>query len=130
MKTFYIDTNAILRFILKDNLAQHSQTKALFEQAQQGRINIILLNEVLVELSYVLTKVYRVEKSKCTEILLTLVESEYITLATNEKAVMIYALNIYAKNNIDIVDSILFAYARMNNHEVFSFDRDYKKIKE
>ncbi|MFW5719643.1 MAG: PIN domain-containing protein [Candidatus Dojkabacteria bacterium] len=129
MKRYCIDTNAILRFILKDIPEQHTKTKELFEKASQGKVVIILLTEVIMELLYVLTKAYKLEKKSCVDIIVTLLEHRQIELAYREKAALMHILETYLRHNLDFVDILLYQDAKIHKAEIFSFDQDFKKIK-
>lgn len=129
MLVYYIDTNAILRFLLKDNLAQYSKVKKVLTQAKLGKVQVIILREVIPELIYVLMKVYKLPKARCLSIVSTIVESEYIDIYKGDREIIILALEIYSNKNIDIIDAILIAQGRYDNVKVFSFDNDINNAK-
>jgi predicted nucleic-acid-binding protein len=52
-----LDTNAILRYILRDNLTMAAEVKSLLQIE-----NCLIPVEVVAEIVYVLTKVYNVER--------------------------------------------------------------------
>ena len=60
-----IDTNAVLRYLLRDNEKQYIVTNDLFEAIKIGNKKAVLLESVLTECLYVLTKFYTVPKSSC-----------------------------------------------------------------
>jgi len=59
MQAYYIDTNFFLRFILKDNLSQLKTVKEYFLKAKSGMIKIVCLTEIILEIEFVLRKVYK-----------------------------------------------------------------------
>lgn len=53
---FLPDTNVLLRYLLKDDPEQFSRAEEFFERIREGKERAILLEGVLVECLYVLTK--------------------------------------------------------------------------
>ena len=117
MNKLWVDTNVVLRYLLRDNEAQAQIAKELIEGGA------FLLPEVLMETSHVLRSFYEVDRQNiATQLLIVLdwVEME-------RKAVMIRAVEIFAKTKLDFVDCILVAYHELENVEVFSFDKKLNK---
>lgn len=118
------DTNTILRYLLKDNPAQYSMASSFFEKVRMGDEKAVILESVLVECVYVLTKFYRVPKDESSTRLQQLLR--YKGIVNRDKRELIEALAIFADRNIDIVDCILCVKARNYNMSLFSFDKDLK----
>ena len=117
MNKLLVDTNVVLRYLLRDNEEQAQIAKELIEGGA------FLLPEVLMETSHVLRSFYEVDRQNiATQLLIVLdwVEME-------RKAVMIRAVEIFAKTKLDFVDCILVAYHELENVEVFSFDKKLNK---
>lgn len=116
-KLLVVDTNVVLRYLLRDNEEHAQVAKELIEGGA------FLLPEVLMETSHVLRSFYEVDRQNiATQLLIVLdwVEME-------RKAVMIRAVEIFAKTKLDFVDCILVAYHELENVEVFSFDKKLNK---
>lgn len=117
MNKLLVDTNVVLRYLLRDNEEHAQVAKELVEGGA------FLLPEVLMETSHVLRSFYEVDRQNiATQLLIVLdwVEME-------RKAVMIRAVEIFAKTKLDFVDCILVAYHELENVEVFSFDKKLNK---
>ncbi|MBD3879327.1 MAG: PIN domain-containing protein [Quinella sp. 1Q5] len=117
MNKLLVDTNVVLRYLLRDNEEHAQVAKELIEGGA------FLLPEVLMETSHVLRSFYEVDRQNiATQLLIVLdwVEME-------RKAVMIRAVEIFAKTKLDFVDCILVAYHELENVEVFSFDKKLNK---
>jgi predicted nucleic-acid-binding protein len=127
MKSYYLDTNIFIRFIARDNEEQYQQIKVFFQKASESKLNLILVPEVLAEITYVLLKFYKLPKDSTLDILLNLIETPYIEFLNDEKEMMIRALRIFSKHNIDMVDAMLLARSEYTSIEVFSFDKDLRK---
>lgn len=127
MKKCLVDTNVLLRFLLKDDPKLYQQAKNYFLQAKEGKISLILLPWVIFEIDYVLQGVYLLSKKERFGILSTLVKSP--DLEIEERGLLIETIEKYKKTNVDLFDIYLFEKARELKAELISFDMDFKKIK-
>ncbi len=121
------DTNAILRYLLNDNPTQYKYAEELFEKVRTGKEKALILESVLVECVYVLTKYYKISKLESSEKLSTLLHYRGIT--NRDTANLVKALKIFAENNIDIVDCLLYAKSKNKNYRLFSFDEKLRKMR-
>lgn len=64
MKTYIVDTNFVLRYLLADHKEQYKKTKTIFDQVRNGKIHIILEQSVFVEIIFVLSSLYKTPKDK------------------------------------------------------------------
>ena len=126
MQTYYLDTNILLRFLLKDNAVQVAKLRSYFLKAQQGAIKIVILPQLVIEMEYVLRKVYKYPKTALVEHLQNIVELSYIEIV--DRQILYASVNLYKAYTIDFVDAYLFASAKANSAEVLSFDKDFTKI--
>lgn len=120
-----VDTNILLRYLLKDNTPLYEKSNELFEKVRTGRERIVILESVLVECVYVLTKFYNVPRSEASLRLKELLQ--YKGIANTDRQDLIDALTMFSDKKLDIVDCILCAKARRNNISLFTFDEDLKK---
>ena len=114
-----IDANVILRFLLEDEKKMHEQAQKLIESGI-----CYTLPEVVAEVIYVLNKVYQVDRAVIRKLLIRLFEKVIL----ENPDVMYAALNIYAERNVDFVDSILIARAKLLRENVFTFDKKVNRI--
>ncbi len=119
------DTNAILRYLLRDDEALYKKSANFFEKVRTGEEKAIIIEGVLVESVYVLKKFYVIEEETVAEKMIGLLH--YKGIINDDKKELIEALNIYEDKKIDIVDCILCAKSKSYNMKLFSFDRDLKK---
>ena len=115
------DTNVVLRYLLRDIPEQFEQAAEMFEQIRTGRRRMVLLESVLVECMYILTKYYKVPKKEAAEALVGLLQ--YKGVVNKDKSALYVALALYGENNLDPVDCILLAKAPHNEMQIFSFDK-------
>ncbi len=119
-----IDTNIILRYLLKDSEKLSEKAIEIIDNNK-----IYIPTEVIVEASYVLKKIYNVQKEmiyKAVKLLIDIEDIEFQNKETIESA-----FKLYAKRSFDIVDCLLFAYNKIGHYEVKTFDEKlYKLIKQ
>ncbi len=85
-----IDTNIIVRFLVNDNEEQFIISKDIFQQIQSGILKVEILSEVLMEVLFVMIKVYKIPKNIVIEKLKSLLLLEGVV--NNNKAIYIDAL--------------------------------------
>lgn len=124
---YYIDTNAILRYLLKDNIEQFNKANVIFEKAREGDLYIVVLESVLVECIYVLMKFYKVPKNEIVSKLETLLN--YKGVKNSDKTELLKALQIFKEKNIAIVDCIIYVKAKQSQSNIFTFDEKLLKLK-
>ncbi len=126
MKTLFLDTNIILRFLLRDVPDQFEIAKKVFVK-QRGR-KVICLTEVIVEVVFVLEKVYGVPRREISELVLSFVQTAPVEIVN--KKVIEWTLEQYGKTKLGYVDILLVGYAKMLGGEVVSFDKKLMKWQE
>ncbi|MDP3732967.1 MAG: PIN domain-containing protein [Candidatus Daviesbacteria bacterium] len=119
-----IDTNLIIRFLIKDDPDQFEAAQKLFSSLEE---NLILPDMVLAEIVWTLHSVYKLTKQEIIEKLLKLLELKNFTanfqLLTN-------SLLINRNYNVSFVDAYLIAFCEQNKLEgIYSFDKGLDKIK-
>ena len=115
-----LDTNSILRFVLKDNVEMSDIVKKTINE-QPCFIPI----EIVAELVYVLTKVYKIDRNLVSNTLKDFFELSNVNVLKYE--VVNFALVLFANTNLDFVDSLLIAYSKIENYDVLTFDKELKK---
>jgi predicted nucleic-acid-binding protein len=120
------DTNVIVRYLVDDEHALFARAKTFFDKVKQGTQKAILLESVLAECLYVLTKIYKVPRDEAASILIDLLQ--YRGIANTDTAELIRALRLYRDRHIAIVDAILCAKAQRGGLQLFSFDKELQKI--
>jgi predicted nucleic-acid-binding protein len=121
-----LDTNVILRYLLNDHPEHFELTQRLMKKVITEEITAYIPDSVLAECVYVLAKVYKVPKIKICEILMGLLN--YKGICQINRDILINSLNLFAEHKVDIVDAIVFATAKYQEWEMFSFDQDMNKF--
>jgi predicted nucleic-acid-binding protein len=115
-----VDANIILRYLLNDESELAERATVILENN-----SVHIPNEVLVEVVYVLEKVYKVERSAIYDAIMELLSYDNIEVA--DKSLISTALDLYKTIKFDIVDTILYAYHKVSNHTVYTFDKKLEK---
>jgi len=120
------DTSIIIRYLVRDVGPMYAKAKAFFDRVREGHEKAIILESVIAESIYVLTKIYKVPKSRAAESLIDILR--YKGIANPDQKELIRALALYSERRIDIVDCILCIKAAGQDKVLFSFDSDLNKI--
>ncbi len=120
------DTNTIIRYLIKDNYALYTKAKSFFDKVKNGDEKAVILESVIAECIYVLTKIYQVPKDKASNRLIDILH--YKGIANDDQKELIRALALFAEKDIDIVDSILCAKAVDSGDILFSFDKELNRV--
>ena len=116
-----IDANAILRVILNDNADMAMETVEFIKQSQ-----VLIRNEILAEIVFVLQKVYKVSKADICKSMASIMETANIN--AEDKDVALSALKTFKDKNLDFADCLLFAYYSVYGIGVFTFDEGLRRL--
>lgn len=126
MKTFFIDANVLLRFILKDVPDLFSQSRKILEEAKSGKHHIYISQIIIFEVVFTLKKYYKWEKSEIIENIKALLALNFLEIESKE--IFTKAIYIFQDTNISFVDSFLLARSRITGHQIKTFDRKLEKL--
>lgn len=127
MPVYYPDTNIFIRFFLKDHKTHSPQAKKYLNEARAGKRTLIILPVILIEIEYVLRKVYKTSREDIHVYISSVIQSPYFT--TIDHIIITQVLSLYKKHvGIDFVDIFLHLKAHEAGGEVLSFDKDFKKF--
>jgi predicted nucleic acid-binding protein len=122
-----LDTNVILRYLLNDHPQHFELAKSFMANVITGDIIVYIPDSVFAECVYVLSKVYKVPKIKVCEVLTELLSYQGISKINRD--ILLGSLRLFSEYNVDIVDTIVYATAKHQQWDIFSFDQDMKKFK-
>ncbi len=121
---FLIDANVILRFLIGDDEANFHKSIEIFQKIEEGKIMAEVLPSVMMEVYFVLTKFYKIDKKMAIEDLKKILLLKGII---GEKILLYETLNLLEKKSIDFVDAYLCIKAKMEGYGIISFDKDLQK---
>ena len=119
------DTNTILRYLLKDDPGQYALAEAVFEAVRLGQKQALILEGVVLECLYVMTKYYKVPRRQAAESLKGMLE--YRGVRNENRDELSAALEKFAATRLDFVDCLLAEMAVRHKMEVFTFDEGLRK---
>jgi len=116
-----LDTNAVLRFLLGDNIEQKNVVISELECN-----NCLITIEVIAETVYVLNKVYSAKRNEIKKYIeqIAYIDENIIS----KRAIVFYALDIFSKTSLDFIDCLLVGYQKIEGYEIFTFDKKLSSI--
>ena len=115
------DTNVILRYLINDNVEMAEQAD---EYLHDENNEVYVTPEVIAEVVYVMKRVYSFER----KLIVKLVTDFMNCVESNDKDVILLALEIYSKINLDFVDCVLYAYHELQGVQILTFDKKLLKL--
>ena len=119
MAKVMLDTNMILRYVLKDNDVMLEQAKIYLKQG-----NIWVTLEIIAEVVYVLKGLYGMNREQIFDVIMGFMR----LVQCEEKIILYLALETYKENNLDFVDCVLYAYNKMDGFEIATFDKKLLRL--
>ena len=125
--SFILDTNIFIRFLTADNQSLFEEAKEIFLKLEKQEIVGFLLESVFVEIVFVLEKFYKIERIQVNKYLSRILQLD--SIRSDSKPILLKSLEIYANENFDIVDCLIYSYSLSNRFPVLSFDKDLERLK-
>ena len=119
-----IDTNVIVRYLLNDVVSQADEVEKLFEDAEKGKVEIVLSPVVVAETTFVLETYYHQTIEKISKEIQSILIQPWVTVE-HEKAV--FGLWKWYEQGQHFVDSYLLALEKYEGTGIFSFDKNLNK---
>jgi predicted nucleic-acid-binding protein len=121
-----VDTNVILRYLLRDDEDLFQKAYAILEKARTGEERVIILESVLTECIYVLLKVYKIDRSTIAEKLRGLLY--YKGVVNPDKKDLVDSMDLFGQTNLSFVDCLLSARAKNNALPLITFDESLQRF--
>lgn len=125
-KTYFLDTNVILRFLLNDHRILSKKAKAQFQKAKDNKIILFTTNLVLAELIWVLKSVYQKKLNQIYSSIEELIA--YKNFHTIDKKLTQQALRLSIQKNISFIDACNFLEAKKRNIKLITFDQKLARL--
>ena len=120
-----IDTNIIIRFLIGDHEQHLQESIKIFQAIESGALQVEILDVVLMESLFVLTKFYKLPKAEVVTDLKAMLAMEGVM--NSDKLILFETLSLFADKNIDFVDALICSKAKLQGYEALSFDKDVNK---
>ena len=114
------DTNTVIHYLVADDPVLHARAKEFFDKVKNGLSKATILESVVAECIYVLTKIYLVPRERASASLSDLLH--YKGIVNDDQQELIKALSLFSEYPLDIVDCILCAKTLADNKHLFTFD--------
>lgn len=129
MEPAFLDTNIILRYLLRDDEAKAQRCLALLEKAERGEISLQSSDLVIAEVVWVLQAptTYNLPREKIRDLLLPIIMLRGLKLPN--KRLHIRAFQLYVDKNIDFIDAYHAAFMeRRRLKKIYSYDTDFEQL--
>lgn len=125
MKTFFVDANVVIRFLLHDHPSLSPKAREIFLQAEKGKLQIYLDEVILAEIVWTLSSFYKIKKMDLIERLEKLLSQSWIV--NQKKKLLLETFNLYRLSNLDYIDCWAFVKAASLKTKLTTFDRALQK---
>lgn len=122
---YLLDTNIIIRFLVGDHEEHLAKSIGIFKEIETAKLQVEILDGVLMEAFFVLTKFYKLKKNDVINDLKTILNLNGVI--NSNKTILYETLNIIENKNIDFVDALICAKSKLQGFGKLSFDNDLNK---
>ncbi len=122
---YLLDTNVIIRFLIGDDEILLAKSTAYFQEIEKASLQVEILEGVLMEAFFVLTKFYKLPREEVILDLKTILVLDGVV--NRDKIILHEALTIVEVKNIDFVDALICAKSRLQGYGKLSFDSDVER---
>jgi predicted nucleic acid-binding protein len=127
MKKALLDSNVILRYLTKDPPKMAAAALRTLDDAQNGKVSLLLTPLTVAEVVWVLKLFYGHSKAKIAETMGQFLFCD--SLEVGHLDLIIEALALYQGKNLDFADAFLAAIAlRRGPQAIYSFGQHFNRI--
>ncbi len=128
MKTVFVDANIVIRLLVKDDEDQLQESQEFFKKVENRKIHAIFSILVISEIVWILERFYHIKKSDFIPQVQALFELKKVEILESNKQIIFQSLQLMKNKNVDFTDAYLFV--NKGEYEIFSFDRDFEKMRD
>lgn len=122
----FIDTNYLLRFILKDVGGQYKEAKQLLLRGARGEEELVTSSVVFFEAYWVLSSYYKKNKADLVLLLKKILDLDFVVL--KERSILIDSVERFGNTNFDLEDCYNLVFAKTHKiNEFKTFDEKLVK---
>jgi predicted nucleic-acid-binding protein len=122
MKQMFVDTNYILRLLLKDKEEHYIVVRKLFDEAIQKKVKLYTSLIVIFEVYWVLSSVYEQSKETCINTVENLLRLDFFSIP--DRLLLFEALDIHKTSSLSFEDGYNVAFKNQYPSMHFvTFDR-------
>ncbi len=124
MTTHILDTNVLLRSLVRDNEKQFQKTKTWFKEAEQGKRKLIIQPLVVAETCFVLESFYKKSRNEIATVLQVFLSQRWLDVQQRNTLLNLWKFYI---QGLHFVDSFLLSFASLHKTQVLTFDKKMTK---
>lgn len=125
MNRLWVDTNVLIRLIIKDDFSKLETLKNLIKKVEDGELTFVIPTIAIAECCWLLKSFYHLEKQQISEYIIDILESENVE---TEENIVIEALRIFSDKNVDFADALISLKTK-NSFPLLTWDKkDFKKL--
>ena len=121
---YLLDTNALVRYLVRDEENQYQQVVDWLKDAEGGKIKIIIPTIVVAETCFVLESFYKKQRDGISDSMVVFLSQRWMTVPDRD---ILLSLWDNFKNGLHFVDSFLISWAEQKNYKLLTFDKKLKK---
>lgn len=124
----FVDTNVILKLLIKDDDIKRKACEKLLKESKEKEIILFLLPVAVLEIVWVLEKVYKYEKKKIRELVEAILNTPELKVEMED--VFRNALKVYDEKNIKFADAVMGYWGLERGFSIaYTYDeKDFKRI--
>ncbi len=123
-----LDTNLFIRYLHDGTPEEKEKFRNLIKKAKKKGTTFYIPFIVVVEMVYVLERVYGLPKARVREMVESILT---LPVEVENLDVVFTALALYEEENLKFGDALVLAYARVRGIKpVYTFDRDFRRFEE
>lgn len=128
MHKAFIDTNVLLRLLIKDDDVKRKACERLLEKAQAKDVALYILPVAILEIVWVLEKYYKLDKKTVRELAEAILNTPELKIEI--EGVFRDALAVYEEKNIKFADAVMGHWGKEKDiSTVYTYDtKDFKRI--
>ncbi|MBI4287879.1 MAG: PIN domain-containing protein [Chloroflexi bacterium] len=126
--TAFLDTNVILRYLLKDHPERSPRSFQLLQRAERREIQLYVTELVIAEVVWILQGTrYGIPRSMIRDLLIPVIQLPGLRLANKGLYQEIFTL--YVESKIDYIDAYnVVVMKQLGLEQIYSYDGDFKRI--
>ncbi len=123
----FLDTNILLRFILKDHPIYSPKSEEIIKKIDKGEVRVYISWPTILEVVFVLQNSIKLPKKEIGEKLLPIFHLENVNL--EQKVLLDTVFEYYIDKNISLTDAYNAALMQKKKvRQIYSFDSDFDKF--
>jgi len=128
MNKAFVDTSVILRLLVRDDEIQMKAAENLIRESGSRGVTLYLLPVTILEIVWVLEKVYKYEKKAVRELVEAIINTPQLKVEMD--GVFRNALRIYEEKNIKFADAVMGCWGLDKGLKtVYTYDeKDFRRI--